>query len=336
MKLLQSFNHLPEGLLDCPAQKLSARLDGPALITLPGQKEAPLFISVLLHGNEDTGWDALRHWLKDNTEQPLPRTLVIFIGNIAAAKQGLRRLDGQPDYNRIWKGGDSAEASMADEVLAQLRVLKPFAAIDLHNNTGSNPHYACINRLDTPFLHLALLFSRTIIYFTQPDSVLSRAFAGFCPAITVEAGKPGEASGEEHCRKLIDAAMHLHHFPDHAPSPHDYDIFQTVAIARVAGHIEFGIEPEKSPLIFRADLDKLNFSELDKGTHLGTYTGKDLPITVSDASGREIAHHYFALHGNGLRTATPLMPSMLTLNTRIIRQDCLCYLMQRIDLAAQT
>ena len=24
----------------------------------------------------------------------------------------------------------------------------PFASIDIHNNTGNNPHYACLNRLD--------------------------------------------------------------------------------------------------------------------------------------------------------------------------------------------
>jgi len=334
MGLLHHLNHLPEGLLDCPANRLFTLLDGPTLITLQGQKEAPLFISLLLHGNEDTGWDALRAWLSD-FKHPLPRTLMIFVGNIEAAKQGMRRLDGQPDYNRIWKGGDSAEVKMASQVLTQVKAMNPFAAIDLHNNTGSNPHYTCLNQLDASLLHLALLFSRTIIYFTQPDSVLSSAFAGICPAITVEAGKPGEGSGIDHCRKLIDAAIHLHHFPAHMPSPHDYDIFQTVAIARVSDHIEFGIEPSDLALTFRADLDKLNFSELEQGTHLGSYAGKDLPLSVTHESGTDIAHHYFALNGSQLCTAAPLMPSMLTLNAHIIRQDCLCYLMQRIHLTTQ-
>jgi len=332
MGLLHYLEHLPEGLLDCPANRLSSLLQGPTLLTLEGQKAEPLFLSVLLHGNENTGWDALRSWLKAHHGQSLARKLVVFIGNIEAAQQGLRRLDGQPDFNRIWKGGDSAEATMASEILQYVSAMNPFAAIDLHNNTGSNPHYGCINRLDAPFLHLALLFSRTVIYFTQPDTVLSRAFADICPAITVEAGKPGEDGGVEHCYNLVDAAMHLHHFPAHQPSVHDYDIFKTVAIARIKEGVDFDIEPSNLPLSLRSDLDKLNFSELPQDTHLGTYADSDLPITILDESGQDIAHQYFKLKGTELCTATPLMPSMLTLNTRIIRQDCLCYLMQRIQL----
>lgn len=334
MNLLHTLDHIPDGLLELPARRLHEQLDGPTLITVQGQKTEPVFISVLLHGNEDTGWDSLRQWLSDQQrlQYPLPRTLVIFLGNIEAAKNGLRRLDNQPDYNRIWKGGNSAEATMSKEIVETVAAMKPFAAIDLHNNTGTNPHYACINKLEPSFLHLALLFGRTIIYFTQPDSVLSRAFADICPAITVEAGKPGEQGGIEHCHNLIDAVMHLHHFPDHVPARHDYDLFHTVAVAKVAEGADFAVEPKKADLSFRVDLDKLNFSELRAGTPLASYAGSTLPLTVTEECGREVTEHYFSLKNGELCTAIPLMPSMLTLNTHIIRQDCLCYLMQRIHL----
>jgi len=329
MELLHTLDHIPVGLLELPASRLHEQLPRPTLITLAGEKEQPLFISVLLHGNEDTGWDALRSWLQEHQEQVLPRSLVIFIGNIAAAKHGLRRLDGQMDFNRIWKGGNSTEETMAAEVAKQVAAMRPFAAIDLHNNTGTNPHYACTNRLETNFIHLALLFSRTIIYFTTPDSVLSNAIAGICPAITVEAGKPGEAGGEDHCYNLIDAVIRLHHFPEHEPAEHDYDIFQTMAIARVADDIDFGIKPEKHALQFREDLDRLNFSELPVGTELGAFAGERMPLSVTSETGEEIADKYFKVENGKLITAATLMPSMLTLNCRIIRQDCLCYLMQR-------
>ena len=52
-----------------------------------------------------------------------------------------------------------------------------FASIDIHNNTGLNPHYGCVNRLDPPFLHLATLFSRIVVYFKRPLGVQSAAFA---------------------------------------------------------------------------------------------------------------------------------------------------------------
>ena len=51
-----------------------------------------------------------------------------------------------------------------------------FASIDLHNNTGSNPHYACVNRLDNRYLHLATLFARTVVYFLRPTGVQSVSY----------------------------------------------------------------------------------------------------------------------------------------------------------------
>ena len=32
-----------------------------------------------------------------------------------------------------------------------------FASIDIHNNTGINPHYGVVNRLDHAVLHLSLI-----------------------------------------------------------------------------------------------------------------------------------------------------------------------------------
>ena len=55
---------LPEGLLDQDSRGLEAYLGGPTLIHLPGKRQPALFISVLLHGNETSGWDALRALLR--------------------------------------------------------------------------------------------------------------------------------------------------------------------------------------------------------------------------------------------------------------------------------
>jgi hypothetical protein len=73
-----------------------------------------------------------------------------------------------------------------------------FASIDVHNNTGLNPHYACVNRLDKEFLWLASLFGRLVIYFTHPKGTQTAAFAPFCPAVTLECGKPEHPYGVEH------------------------------------------------------------------------------------------------------------------------------------------
>lgn len=103
----QQFDQLdfvPDGLLSVSAESLHSILNKPTLIHLTGKHPEPLFVSVLLHGNETTGFFAIQELLKQYQDQTLPRSLSIFFGNIKAASLGLRRLDGQPDFNRIWPG----------------------------------------------------------------------------------------------------------------------------------------------------------------------------------------------------------------------------------------
>ena len=181
--MLKQYDALPHGLLDLPTSRLGEVLPGPALIHLRGRRMPPLFVSVLLHGNEDTGWLAAQAVLLKYTASGLPRALSLFIGNIEAARSGQRRLDGQPDYNRVWPGSEQAhpaESAMMQKVVDTMRARGVFASIDIHNNTGLNPHYACVNRLDHEFLHLALLFSRIVVYFIRKRGVQSAGLAELC------------------------------------------------------------------------------------------------------------------------------------------------------------
>src|SRR5690606_973677 len=96
-------------------------LDGPTLIHIDGTRPLPLFVSVLLHGNEHTGWNAVRALLGRYHGRPLPRAVSLFIGNVQAARENRRFLPGQADFNRIWHsppGGDGPAHAMAREVVA--------------------------------------------------------------------------------------------------------------------------------------------------------------------------------------------------------------------------
>ena len=291
----------------------------------------------MLHGNEVTGWQTIQHVLRRYQAQPLPRALSLFVGNVEAARYGMRCLDGQPDYNRIWKGqGDGPEAVMVRQVLEEMRLRRPFACVDVHNNTGRNPHYACINRLSPNFMSLASLFSRTVVYFTRPDEVLSMAFAELCPAVTIECGRPGEPHGVEHAVEFIDACLHLSAYPVHGVAAHDIDLFHTVAVVKVPPHLSIGVEGEVADLCLPAEVDHLNFRELVPGTVMGflkqgTINGA---LAVINEAGEDVGERYFDVEQSTIRTRTPVMPSMLTMDTKIIRQDCLCYLMERLETQA--
>lgn len=325
---------IPDGLLDLPASRLHEKLSGPTLFQLPGEDPRPLFISVLLHGNETTGWDAMRAILKKYSH--LPRSVYLFIGNVAAAAEGQRHLPEQTDYNRIWKGdGEGAEYTLARDLLGWLQQQPLFAAIDIHNNTGTNPHYACVNRMEDDYLHLATLFSRTVVYFLKPDQVLSLAMSRLCPAVTIECGKPDDPRGVAHVIEYIEAALHLSDFPGHAMAPRDVDLFHTVAVVKVPERCSLGVGDERADIDLSPAIDHYNFSELPPGTCFGRYREAcKVALDARDEQGNEVSSRYFELRDGGIYTRVPVMPSMLTLDAEIIRQDCLCYLMERLPIPA--
>jgi len=328
--MLTILDTVPEGLLELEANQLSRKLPGPTLIHLAGKRPAPLFISVLLHGNEVSGWLALRRLLREYAIRELPRALSIFIGNVEAAAQGVRHLDNQPDYNRVWSGGESAEHLMMQQVIDEMRLRQVFASIDIHNNTGTNPHYACINELGHPFLNLAQRFSRTVVYFVRPETVQSMAFARLCPAVTLECGRPGQPFGVEHSYEFLKSCLHLEHLPQQPLSARDVDLFHTVAIVRVPPNITIGIGDEAAALRLLPDVDHFNFSELASGTLLGNVGSGDVTLDVRNDQGEDVGERYFSYQGGEVRTRVPLLPSMLTLDKEVIAQDCLCYLMERM------
>lgn len=324
---------LPKGLLDLEAHELYRKLDGPTLFHLEGDRKPPLFASVLLHGNEPVGWDAARTLLYRYQNQKLPRALSLLVGNVTAARYRLRRLDGQPDYNRIWTPGNTPEHAMAAQVYEEMSKRGLFASIDIHNNTGLNPHYACVNKLAAPFLHLASLFGRTVIYFIRPQGVQSLAFAELGPAVTLECGQPGNSQGVIHAAEYLTACLHLAEIPSYSIAKCNIELFHTVAVVRVAPGVRVGFHGEDLDLRLVGDLDQLNFRELPANTLLGWQPlDREILLKATDEQDREVAGRYFYLVGSELRTCRPVMPSMLTRDILIIRQDCLCYLMERMTL----
>jgi hypothetical protein len=336
---LNELDALPDGLLDCASAELAARLGGPTLIHLPGAREPALFVSVLTHGNEPVGWDAVRLLLARNIERHgrlrLPRALSLFIGNVKAAAVHARHLPDQPDFNRIWPGTDlppTPEHEVMARVVERMAERGIFASVDLHNNTGANPHYACVNVIDNRFLHLAALFSRTVVYFIRPRGVQSQAMARLCPAVTLECGKVGDQLGIEHASEYVHACLHLAELPDHPLPNHDIDLFHTVAQVKVPAEVSFAFPPLDACLVLSPELERLNFRELPAGTPFARVRpDSGARFDVRDEQGKDVYARYFVPEDGELRLRQPVMPSMLTRDETVIRQDCLCYLMERYD-----
>jgi hypothetical protein len=326
----------PEGLLDIPARELHRLLPQPALLHLDGRRAPPLFVSALLHGNETSGLAVVQALLKKRAGQAWPRAISLFFGNVRAARAGLRRLDDQPDFNRVWPGTEQAdcpETRMARAVCEEMAERGAFAGLDLHNNTGPNPLYACVERLDPRTLNLAARFERLAIYSPYPKGTQTGAFADLCPALTLECGQPGDIEGIERAVALIEDCLNLPEIPAHRPRRQDQDLFHALAQVTVREDIRFSYADAAADLLLRADLPLLNFAELPAGAALGRLgrAGARLPLIARDDEGRDIASQFFRVEGDRLVLRKPAMPSMLSPDERVIRQDCLCYLMERIS-----
>lgn len=334
-KLYQTDEFPPE-LLTAPLTDLNQILKGPTLIHLEGGRNPPLFVCVLLHGNEHTGFLAIQRLLKKYlpTGKKLPRSLSLFVGNVQAASQGLRKLENQADFNRVWLDANTPEGEIAQRVIEIMKGKGMFASIDVHNNTGKNPHYACVSRIDPRHLHLATLFQRTVVYYTSPPGTQSVVFSGFTPAITIECGLSGDSLGVDHATDFFDASLHLSEIPSHPVAPRDIDFFETVARVRVPDDLTFTYANEKdierADIVFREDLDTLNFSELPSGTSLGKIK-PDLTthLLIDDPQGRLLEGDFIDYQDGLMVTKQTIIPSMFTHNKRVIREDCLGYLMQR-------
>ena len=331
--MLNETDILPDGLLEAEATELLELLGSPTLIHLQGKKPEPLFISTLLHGNETTGFYAIQRLLKEHQDKPLPRSVTVFIGNVEAAAVEQRRLDQQPDYNRVWPGthhDDCAETDMMKNVSNIMRKRKPFASIDIHNNTGYNPHYACVNILNPHCIQLAGMFGNTVVYFTSPKGVQSAAFSDFCPAVVLECGQSGQADGITHSIRFLQAVLNTEKLP--SEHPQHINLFHTVARVTVPEMFSLGTD-SNTDIHLNPELEKMNFEQLGKGSiFAGLNHETNAHLVVTNESNEDVTYEFFAIDNSKVVLKKNATLSMYTTNERAIRQDCLCYLMEQIHI----
>lgn len=336
--MIKQLDHLPQGLLDLPANMLHTKIDDHTLIHLKGKIKRPAFISILQHGDEYTGWDALKDYL-NNHQHVLPRSLCILFGNIQGAKYNLRQLDNQPDFNRSWPSRlklNNPIANTMQEITDIMKRRKPFASVDIHNNSGRNPHYSGINSLDKTFLNLASLFSDTMIYFTSPAGIQSGAFAKFCPSVTVECGLSGASDGKEQTHTFLELLLNQSNLLKVPGILEHQHVYKIIASVKVKNNIGISFDNSEQDFRLVKDLDFLNFKKLRNGEPFGQLSKEltkkqEMPFIIEDENQRQLTTEYFSIVDNNVVCNKSFVPSMITQNIKAIRDDCLCYIMQAIN-----
>lgn len=330
---LNQIDSFPQELLEISIEKLYTLFPGPTLLHLQGKRPEPVFVSVLLHGNEGTGLHVIQRLLKKYQHSVLPRSISILFGNTQAARYGKRVLDSQSDYNRVWPGTvepNKQETMVMQKVVNEMERRNVFASIDIHNNTGLNPHYSCINKLENCFLQLATLFGHTVVYFLTPKGVQSMAFSKFCPAVTLECGEPGSPSGTGHALDYVDAVLHMKYISNDPILPQDIKLFHTVARVQVPKDVTFSFTDQNANILFKSELYKMNFSVIPADTCFGIVNSNNARLFAFNDNEEELGEKLFYINNQQIKLTKPMMPAMLTLDEAVIRQDCFCYLMEQL------
>ena len=328
--MLTILSELPNGFLDCAAEDLYQIFGGPTLIHLSGKQARPLFVSILLHGNEISGLLAVQEVLSGYQGSELPRACSLFVGNVCAAQAGVRYLPGQHDFNRIWFDGRDEEHLMTQQVIEEMRKRDVFAAIDIHNNTSRNPIYSIVAKRDPQHLQLARSFRKVVVYSHYPRTTNTVAFAELCPAITIEAGLPGEGEGIARTVEFLHACLKAGEIP--LIPPQDVDLFQSVAVIKMRRSCSCGLLGEDVDVQLFPGIDRYNFTELEAGTVLARVSESGeacLDIRPTNESKRNT--DFIKVESGQLVVKRPVMPAMLTTDANMIRLDCLCYLMERLS-----
>jgi succinylglutamate desuccinylase len=323
---LTILSELPLSFLEVDIKDIEQVFSGPTLIHLQPETfthEQPIFLSILLHGNEHSGFYALREVLKKKRKRPL----LIFIANPQAAAKNRRFLDEQVDFNRVWQGGHHPQAKVAQDVINYVRKENPLLSIDIHNNSGKNPFYSCINRTDDEFLSLARFFSPYVVYFTEPHEVQSMAFSKFCPAITIEAGQSGERKGIE---TLVNKLIEVLDWEEIPPHQEQVVIYHTVARFRIPADLTYDFFNERSSeyeLCLREDIEDYNFRALPHGFSLG-HAKTPHGLWLEGDHGGNSFDEYLKWQDGQILVKKSFIPAMLTTNRAIIAEDCLGYVME--------
>ncbi len=326
---LTILDELPQGFFELDVKHICSLFPTPTLIQLKGEKTDPLFVSILLHGNEYSGLRVMQRLLIKYVDL-LPRSLNLFIGNVAAAQEGLRVLIGQTDYNRCWPGTEmvpNAATEMMQQVVDHVIQDDLFAAVDLHNNSGANPHYAGITDVTQSNQHLVSFFNHIGLVFSRPKGVSTMAFNGICPAATLECGKPGDLTGIEHALELVDSLLHMDHFPDKPVAAHDLQLVESIVTLNIPDDVSFDFNlSTQADLTFDSDFDHKNFTEIEP-TDVFAYTRVSRPLTITDQKGFDVTDEIMRIEEGKVFFNKTFMPAMISMDKYIVRQDCLCYLL---------
>ena len=308
-----------EQLLDVEAHELHRFLSGATVFDLRQEGVQPFFVSTLLHGNETSGWDAVRRFISDYPDA----SILLFVGNVQAAAQNMRHLPHEKDFNRIWR-----EQPWLSNLNELLETYKPWCGIDIHNNSGPNPHYSVVTDTRASTLALATLFSNKVIFTDHTLDILAHSVASYCPALTIETGTVDDSGSEQRAYDFLQHLNTIGCVPDTLQcEPKTYATIGIVKVEHKNGSLD------DFP-VFEPSLQQKSFKTLAAGSPFINCLPSGWQVNVLDpAHDRDLTHDFLEFHDQSAFLKRDVVMSMFTHTPLLAIQDCVCYFLKTTSLA---
>jgi hypothetical protein len=172
------------------------------------------------------------------------------------------------------------------------------------------------------------MFCDLVVYFIYPKGVQSFCFAQIAPSVTLECGLAKEPGGVTHAIDFIEKCLRCHSLFEQKPLK-PIRLFHTIGTVTIPKNLAFSFG-EKSDLTIAPEVEHYNFKELDPETTFAEISDEDTKwFEVKDEFGNSVSPQFFFQDGKKIKLKKKLMPAMITLDKKIIREDCFCYLMER-------
>ncbi len=287
-------------------------------------------VSVLVHGNEPSGFFAAYEFLKNEL---IPKTnLAIVIASVRAARHSPqfthRFVPGEFDLNRRFGNDDCHDrvTELARQITEYIRSKHPLCVIDLHNTSGNSPAFAVSVKDDLEIKRMASVFTKTmVITRLVVGSLMEQDFD--CPIVTIECGGANNSRSHKIAYQgLLDFARQ-----QHMPPLEDvfFETFQHPMRVELRSGISLDYGEYKNQdvaITLRQDIEKLNFVEIEKATRFG-WVNRHLAdcLRARNENGDNVIEQLFEVKNNQLLSRQPLRVFMATGRADIALSDCLFY-----------
>ncbi|EWH11917.1 hypothetical protein DS2_01998 [Catenovulum agarivorans DS-2] len=318
--------HLP----DDPTDWLLS-LHGPTVIDMQGLiNTRTRVVSVLVHGNEPSGFIALHRFLLSKV---IPMTNVRFIiSSVEAAQQSPvfsnRYFDDKHDLNRCFNldNSDALVNQRAGSILQAINEVKPEAVIDMHNTSGASPSFCVATRIDMQVQALASFFCQTMIYTRlNLGALMEQNFN--CPIVTVECG----GAQDQQAHEVAYQGVHEFLMADNLFAGHHYmlvDIVEHPLRLEIDPKTNLSFADKSDPsadITLVSDIEQHNMGVTRADCLIGWSNIGCTPFTVRNEAGDVQSDSIIYCKDGQLFTRQKLRIFMATTNHRIALNDCLFY-----------